>query len=200
TTDRDGDDEVYRMRSNDGDTLTRLTTNAAADGPADWAPTVGDTTPPAAPTLISVAPASPANNNSPTLTGRAEGAALVRIYTDNACVTGPIASGYAGVLAGGLTVPVADDTTTTFWATATDFSGNTSPCSSTSVTYVEDSTAPAAPTITASPTTPDNSLAPSWSFTGEGGATLACRPTRGATVVSNRSGCTSPHGYDLTGQ
>src|SRR5207247_7240023 len=58
----------------------------------------------------------------------------------------------------------------------------------------------ALPTITASPTTPDNSLAPSWSFTGEGGATFECRLTRGATVVSDWSVCTSPDGYDLTGQ
>ena len=43
-------------------------------------------------------------------------------------------------------VAVADDTTTTFNATATDAAGNASGCSSSSVTYVEDSTAPARPT------------------------------------------------------
>src|SRR5207244_4685866 len=53
--------------------------------------------------------------------------------------------------------------------------------------YLLDTAAPAAPTITAHPTTPGNSRSPSWSFTGEAGAAFSCRLTRGATVVSDRS-------------
>src|SRR5439155_23923273 len=71
------------------------------------------------------------------------------------------------------------DGTYTFAVRATDVAGNTGPASTSD--YVLDTTAPAAPTITAGPTTPDNSLAPSWSFTGEGGATFECRLDRGET-------------------
>ena len=45
-----------------------------------------------------------------------------------------------GLRAAGLTVAVADDSSTTFQATATDAAGNVSGCSRCSVTYVEDST------------------------------------------------------------
>src|SRR5439155_10172316 len=73
------------------------------------------------------------------------------------------------------------DGTYTFAVRATDPAGNTGPASTSD--YLLDTTAPAAPTITAGPTTPDNSLAPSSDFTGDGGATFECRLTRGASVV-----------------
>ena len=109
-----------------------------------------DTTPaPAAPTITATGPASPANNNSPKVKGTAAAGTTVKIYASGTCSGSPVAQGSAGAFASpGITVSVADNTTTQFSATATDASGRTSACSN-SLTYVEDSTPPAAPTITA---------------------------------------------------
>ena len=93
------------------------------------------------------------------------------------------------------------DSTTTFYATATDTFGTVSGCSATSVTYVEDSTAPNAPTIGTSPTSPASGRSPSWSFTAELGATIECRLTSGSGgTLSDWAACTSPKSYSLTGQ
>jgi hypothetical protein len=100
----------------------------------------------AAPTPTGTNPASPANNNSPTIFGSAPAGSTVRLYTDAACTAGPIGTGTAATFTSpGITVGVADNSTTTFHATATSASNNTSPCSSSSVTYVEDSIVPATP-------------------------------------------------------
>lgn len=108
----------------------------------------GDTTPPAAPSLTGTDPASPANDNSPAVRGTAEAGSRVRIYANAAC-TGDVAGSDSAGGDGSFSVPVtvADNTTTTFHATATDPAGNTSPCSSTSVTYVEQSTGQTLPPI-----------------------------------------------------
>jgi hypothetical protein len=124
-----------------------------------------DTTPPDPPTLNGTSPGSPANDNSPRVFGAAEGGSTVRLYTDAACTAGPVGTGGAASFASpGIPVdspPLADDSTTTFHATATDGSSNTSACSTSSVTYVEDSTPPAAPTITATdPASPSSSTTP----------------------------------------
>lgn len=114
---------------------------------------VRDTTPPEPPSLVGSIPASPANNNSPQITGQAEPGSTVMLFTEPDC-SGPPAPGETGTAdalgnfeAGAY---VADDSTTTFYAAANDASGNLSACSSSSVTYIEDSTAPAAPTGMAS--------------------------------------------------
>src|SRR5207249_3036416 len=119
---------------------------------------VEDSTPPAQPTLTATSPTSPANNNSPKIIGSAEAGSTVKLYTNSSCTSAIAASGSAASFASpGLTVSVADDTSTTYWATATDAAGNTSACSTSNITYVEDSTPPAQPTLTAtSPTSPAN--------------------------------------------
>jgi hypothetical protein len=68
------------------------------------------------------------------------------------------------------------------------------------VTFTIDSTAPAAPTITSSPTSPGTGRSPSWAFSGESGGSFQCSLTRGATTVFAFAGCTSPKSYDLTAQ
>ncbi|HEX2232245.1 MAG TPA: hypothetical protein VHG69_02655, partial [Thermoleophilaceae bacterium] len=147
---------------------------------------------PAAPTLTATSPASPSSANNPRVQGTAVAGSTVRLYTNATCTSAVAATGTAAQLASpGLTVAVPSDSTTTFWATATDGSGNASGCSTSSVTYVEDSTAPAAPSIGSSPPSPDNDQTPTWSFTGEAGASFECRLTRGATVVSDWSSCTA---------
>src|SRR5207244_868071 len=67
------------------------------------------------------------------------------------------------------------------------------------VTYVEDSTAPAAPSVTG-PASPSNNSNPSWSFTAEAGSATKCQLARGGTIVSAYAACTSPKSYSLSGQ
>jgi hypothetical protein len=133
-----------------------------------------DSTPPAPPTVSTTSPASPANNNSPKILGSAEAGSTVKLYTNASCTSGLAGTGTAAAFASpGITAAVADNSTTTFYATATDTSNNTSACSSTSVTYVEDSAPPAAPTaLASSPTSPANDNSPEISGTAESGSTV----------------------------
>lgn len=107
---------------------------------------------PAAPTPQASAPASPANDNAPRVSGGAPGGTLVRLYTTTDCSGTPAATGTATEFASpGLTVAVPDDTTTTFRATATNAADVPSDCSSAAVTYVEHSSPPVA-RVVVSPT------------------------------------------------
>ena len=87
------------------------------------------------------------------------------------------------------------DGTYTFRVLATDAAGN--PGAEQTGTYVLDNAAPAAPTITAGPTGSSQNASPSYSFTGEAGASFECRISRGATVVSDWAPCVSPRSYAL---
>jgi hypothetical protein len=125
---------------------------------------IEDSSSPAAPTSLASSPVGPANDNSPEISGTAEVNSSVRVYKAPAtgdCTPVNLAAGPNGAssfASPGMTVSVSDNTSTVFRATATDAAGNTSPCSSSSATYVEDSNIPAAPTITATnPTSPSNS-------------------------------------------
>ena len=144
-----------------------------------------------APTILSSTPASPANNNSPTLNGTAASLAVVTIYAGSGC-SGAVAATGPADLAGNfaLQVSVPDDSTVTFSANATDGT-TTSPCSG-DFTYVEDSTPPAAPTLGGHPASITNNTTPSFSFSGENGATFQCR--LGSDPFS---ACSSPKGYTL---
>jgi lysophospholipase L1-like esterase len=101
------------------------------------------TTVPSAPTLTGTQPTSPSNDPSPRLLGSAGADTTVRVYTTSDCTGEVAASGSAGEFSAGLQVSGSSDSSTTFHATATDAGGQTSVCSSTSVIYTEDSTAPA---------------------------------------------------------
>ena len=97
---------------------------------------------PTPPTLTATSPASPANNNSPKIIGSAVAGSTVKLYTNSTCTSAVAATGTAAAFASpGLTVSVADNTTTTFYATAT-IGLFTSACSTSSITYVEDTTLP----------------------------------------------------------
>jgi hypothetical protein len=170
----------------DGSAPTRLTTNSAIDIDPDWGP---DTTPPAEPTLTDTDPDSPANDNAPRVKGGAEADSTVRLYTNASCAGAPAASGSATDFASpGLAIDVGDDSSTTVRATATDAAGNTSACSSSSIDYVEDSTAPET-TIDAGPEDPTTDPTPTFAFSSsEPGSTFECSVDGGAS-----SPCSSPH-------
>ena len=95
------------------------------------------TTPPQAPTVDSVNPASPANDNFPLVAGSADLEATVSIYSNASCSGAPLVTGIGAAFAGGgIQVPVADNSTTVFYAAAS-WAGMFSACSSSSVSYQE---------------------------------------------------------------
>ncbi|MBK9516838.1 MAG: hypothetical protein IPO09_05665 [Anaeromyxobacter sp.] len=136
-----------------------------------------DSTAPARPSVAAVAP-SPANDNAPVLSGAAEPGATVRVYTGGGCspLAGAalVATAAADPASGAWTTPapVPDDALTTFGVEALDAAGNTSPCD-TSRSYLEDSTPPAAPSLTLAPPSPANDNAPALSGAAEAGAAVA---------------------------
>src|SRR5205823_6419943 len=133
-------------------------------------------------------PASPANNNSPKIVGNAEAGSTVKLYTNSTCTSAVAATGSAAAFASpGLTVSVTDNTSTTYYATATDAVGNTSACASSSITYVEDSAAPAPPTAPpTSPTSPANNNSPKIIGSAEAGSTVTLYTN--ATCTSGLAG------------
>ncbi len=151
---------------------------------------------PNAPTLTATIPASPANDNSPKLTGSAPDESTVRLYSTNDCSGSAIATATAAELAAGITVSVADDSSTTFGATSTSTAGTTSPCSS-PLTYLEDSTSPQTG-IGSQPPTLTNSAAAGFDFSGAdgGGAGVASFQCRiDSSQASDWQACSSPKSY-----
>jgi hypothetical protein len=117
--------------------------------------------------MISSSPVSPANNNAPVINGYAEPLATVKIFSDSGCTT-QIGSGNATSGATfAIPAAISDDTAYIFYANATDASGNIGLCSTTTVAFNEDSSAPALPTLTATaPVSPSNVNTPVVTGTG----------------------------------
>jgi hypothetical protein len=93
--------------------------------------------PPSAPVFGAVTPASPASDNFPHLIGSADGESTVTIYSTADCSGQSLASGSSAAFASpGIQVAVADNSTTTFFASAA-WGGFSSPCSASSISYQE---------------------------------------------------------------
>ncbi len=154
------------------------------DNAGNWTSTVHlgpfviDTQAPAAPTIDATVPTSPSNQNDLKVKGSAEAGSTVRLYkapTTADCTPGNLTDtdSAANFAASGLDASVSPDSTTRFRVTATDAAGHTSPCSPSSIDYVEDSTPPAAPTSLATlPASPANDENPKVKGTAEGGSTV----------------------------
>jgi hypothetical protein len=149
-------------------------------------------------------PASGSNENNPLISGTAEVGSTVKLYKTIGCGGAVQGTGIATSGAFTISVSVADNSTTTFYGKVdTDLAGNTSVCSSSSVTYVENSSAPVdttAPDTTISAGPADGSVtsstAASLSFSGTDNVTAAASLTfqcslDGAAYAS----CTSPQAY-----
>src|SRR4051794_7921817 len=106
--------------------------------------------------------------------GFAETGSNVRLYTTAGCTGVPMAGGSAVQFKSpGLSAPVADNTTTSFRARATDAAGNASGCS-TVRNYVEDSTAPQT-TIISGPSGSTTDHTPTFGFnSSEPSSTFEC--------------------------
>ncbi|MBI3071699.1 MAG: hypothetical protein HYY84_06170 [Deltaproteobacteria bacterium] len=126
----------------------------------------------AAPVVTATSPASPANQNAPRVRGQTLADVTVRIYATADCASDVVGQGTGAELAtDGIAVTVADNSTSTFYATATDAFGNVSPCSTTSITYIEDSIAPAKPSnVSTTPESPGKSTSPKVKGTAEADA------------------------------
>ena len=137
-----GDGRYVAFRS-DASTLVPDDTNASRDV------FLRDTAPaPSTPVLASTDPDSPANDNAPTVRGSADPGTTVKLYATSDCSGSPAATGTAGDLAlQGIGASVADDSSTSFRATATDGGGNSSSCSG-PLGYLEDSSPPSGARIT----------------------------------------------------
>jgi hypothetical protein len=135
--------------------LRATTVNVAGDESACSAPLtyVEDSNSPPAPTITDTDPDSPANDNDPEVKGTAEAGSTVKVFSTSDCSGTPLATGSASTFSSpGITVSVADNSTTNLRATATDQAGNASPCSA-PFTYVEDSSPPPGGGGEPSPTT-----------------------------------------------
>jgi hypothetical protein len=132
-SDTDSTPDIYERHAG-------ITTQVSTDIPA-----------PLAPGFTATNPASSADNNSPIISGSAVAGSTVKLYANSDCTGTPVAIGTAASFASpGIAVAVPDNSTTTFHATATDPTIDLiSNCSTSSITYVEDSTTP-------TPTPPDN--------------------------------------------
>jgi hypothetical protein len=97
---------------------------------------------PPAPTLRTV-PGYAANDNTPTVTGKAPSAGQVEIYGSAGCKGPVLADGSASQFTGpGFDIQVANDTVVAFYGVSIDGGGDRSPCSDAPAIYIEDSTAP----------------------------------------------------------
>jgi hypothetical protein len=100
---------------------------------------VQDSVSPSPPTLSWTDPASPGKSTSPRIAGSAESGSTVKLYPNGTCTGSPLATGSAASFtAPGLSLTVAENSSTTIRATATDAAGNVSSCSSSSIAYVND--------------------------------------------------------------
>jgi hypothetical protein len=149
----------------------------------------------ATPTVTSVTPTGPASSTTPKVTGTAEAGSTVRLYPNSTCSGPSIGSGTAADFAAtGITATVPSGATTTIFARALKTGQASSACSTTSVTYVNDSTKPDT-TITSSPAGGvAKSLTVSIGFTSsEASSTFACTLDTGASAA-----CTSPKSVTVT--
>ena len=80
-------------------------------------------------------PGQPGDENAPLVNGTAEADSTINIYTDSSCTTLTASGAADGSGALSVVASVADDSSTTFYATAIDAAGNPSTCSTTFATY-----------------------------------------------------------------
>jgi hypothetical protein len=149
----------------------------------------------ATPTVTGVTPAGPSSSTTPKVTGTAEAGTTVRLYPNSTCSGPSIGSGSAADFAGtGITATVPTGATTTIFARALKTGQASSACSTTSVTYVNDSTSPNTSITSSPPGGVAKSLTVSIGFSSsEAASTFTCVVDTGASTA-----CTSPRSITVT--
>jgi large repetitive protein len=154
-------------------------------------PTITPPPPPSAPTLTGTKPSSPANDNHPEVTGTlgTGNPTLVSIFKNRTCSGTPAATGAPSTFTGnGITIDVADDSSTSISATASNTGGD-SACSN-AITYVE--ATPPNTTITSAPPSYTKGTSATFGFaSSEANSTFACRFDDAAIATP----CASPMTY-----
>jgi hypothetical protein len=98
---------------------------------------------PQAPGLTGTSPATVGETTEPLVLGEAEPNTSIKIYATPDCSKAPVGTGSAAELLGaGIKVTAKAGATTTFHATATNGSGDTSACSTSAVSYRQESAPP----------------------------------------------------------
>ncbi len=136
----------------------------------------------ATPTVTAASPAGPSSSTTPAITGTAEAGSTVTLYGTNTCAGPALGSGTAVAFQGsGITATVPANATTTVFAKATKFSQSDSACSSTSVSYTNDSAAPDTTITSTFPGGVAKSLTVPIDFTStEAGSSFQCALDSGA--------------------
>lgn len=152
---------------------------------------------PAAPVLSGTRPPSPNPATEVAVSGSAEAGSTVQLFATADCTGAAVATGTAADLASGaltVTVPVGSDTSLS--ARAADPTGAASPCSN-SITYRQDSVAPAPPVLTAVPAAAVNqtTVTVGWRHE-EQGVRFECRFD--SVSATAWTACTSPHAVTAT--
>jgi hypothetical protein len=144
----------------------------------------------ATPTVTATVPASPGNTTTPLVKGTAEAGSTVTLYSNNSCSSAALGTGPAASFAGsGITATVPANATTTIYARATKSGQNASACSTTSVSYTSDTTAPPLVTFASvTPTSPNPSTTPVFKGTAQAGSTVKLYTTSGCTGTPAATG------------
>ncbi len=151
---------------------------------------------PLAPGLTGTNPASPGASTEPAVLGEAEAGSGVKLFATPDCSGAPVAVGTAvgagepGAGTFSIHVSVETGSTTTFHATATNGEGDTSACSSRSVTYKQESAPP--------PSEEEGGSSGEGGGTGEGGGSGGTGGT-GGTSSGSTGGTGSSTGGGSTG-
>ncbi|MFO0748245.1 MAG: Ig-like domain-containing protein [Myxococcota bacterium] len=146
---------------------------------------VHDNTGSGTPIIVRSIPASPnKTSTTPTLEGTAEAGSTVRLYKLPDC-SGAVAG--SGPATGGnfsIATSVTANTTTTFFAQATDTALNVSACSA-GFAYTHDAQKPAKPTLTGTtPDSPAKSTTPTVNGSAEAGSTVRLYTNAGCTTAN----------------
>ena len=149
---------------------------------------------PTAPTITGTDPPSPSNVGAPLVEGTAEPNADIEVFVGTACTGTPAATTTAdGSGDWSVATPVTANASNSLRARQTDTAGNVSGCSGT-FTYVEDSVAPDAPSITSTlPASPSQEDQPTVSADGTPGLVVRvyatpCTGTPLGTATADGSG------------
>ena len=155
---------------------------------------------PDAPTISGITPNVAANNNNPVVSGTGTPNLAVNLYSGAGCAN-LIGSGTAaGDGSFSIATTVNDDESITIRGRTVNAIGNPSDCSATSVSYVEDSTAPTPFLVSGtSPESPADSITPAVVGTAEAGATISLYSNNSCTGAALNTAVAAGDGsYSVT--
>lgn len=190
-----GGNDLLRERDGAPDTIdcgagTDRAITDATEGSVTACEKNDDPAAPGAPAITGSNPASGGDDNDPEISGTAPAGSTVNLYAGESCAGTPLASGPAATFSGtGITVSVADNSSTTLTAQAVDPLDGESPsgCSA-PFTYVETSDVAPPETSLIKPLKKTKDTTPTFKFSSsETGSTFACKVDKGALAP-----CSSP--------